>query len=184
MRATRDTLSFRAVWFAARPAPHALSWRRDRALRGGARQSRESLTQDSRSAVKARLVDPLRESFGDRRCTRRGRRRDGLAPRPSRGFRTFVTRRNALERRADRGMRAYVTGSDDARGQESCVRAYGLTPRRVGELKARDARPARRPLRTHRTVAALSGRAQGDGGRRLRSLQALPPKVPTLRAAG
>src|SRR6202040_4066857 len=35
-------------------------------------QSRESLTQDSRSAVKARLFDPLRESFGEERCTPRG----------------------------------------------------------------------------------------------------------------
>src|SRR3984893_6256101 len=36
---------------------------------GGALKSRESLTQDSRSAVKARLFDPLRESFGGERCT-------------------------------------------------------------------------------------------------------------------
>jgi hypothetical protein len=35
----------------------------------GTAQSRESLTQDSRSAVKARLFDPLRESFGEERCT-------------------------------------------------------------------------------------------------------------------
>ena len=34
-------------------------------------ESRESLTQDSRSAVKARLFDPLRESFGEERCTPR-----------------------------------------------------------------------------------------------------------------
>ena len=39
------------------------------ALPRGSAQSRESLTQDSRSAVKARLVDPLRESFGEERCT-------------------------------------------------------------------------------------------------------------------
>jgi len=37
----------------------------------GERSSRESLTQDSRSAVKARPCDPLRESFGGRRCARR-----------------------------------------------------------------------------------------------------------------
>jgi len=38
------------------------------ALPRGSAQSRESLTQDSRSAVKARLFDPLRESFGEERC--------------------------------------------------------------------------------------------------------------------
>ena len=37
----------------------------------GTAQSRESLTQDSRSAVKAQLVDPLRESFGEERCAPR-----------------------------------------------------------------------------------------------------------------
>ena len=39
------------------------------ALPRGSAQTRESLTQDSRSAVKARLFDPLRESFGEERCT-------------------------------------------------------------------------------------------------------------------
>ena len=40
---------------------------------------------------------------------------------------------------------------------------YDLTPRRVGELKARGTRAARRPLRTHRPLAAISG--CGSGGR-------------------
>ena len=38
------------------------------ALPRGSALSRESLTQDSRSTVKARLIDPLRESFGEGRC--------------------------------------------------------------------------------------------------------------------
>ena len=42
---------------AARPAPHALSWRRHERSPGSI-HSRESLTQDSRSAVKARSSDP------------------------------------------------------------------------------------------------------------------------------
>src|SRR6266536_1037853 len=41
------------------------------ALPRGSAQSRESLTPDSRSAVKARPCDPLRESFGEGRCTPR-----------------------------------------------------------------------------------------------------------------
>ena len=64
------------------------------------------------------------------------------------------------------------------------MRAYGLTPRCVGELKARDTRAARRPLRTHRTVAALSGSSSGDGGDACVSPQASPPKVGTLEGSG
>ena len=55
-------------WFADRRRRMALCWRRDERSPGSV-QSRESLTQDSRSAVKARMFDPLRESFGERRCT-------------------------------------------------------------------------------------------------------------------
>src|ERR1700682_5084962 len=49
------------------PAPHGALLARD-GVPVGTAQARESLTQDSRSAVKARLVDPLRESFGEERC--------------------------------------------------------------------------------------------------------------------
>src|ERR1700675_1674977 len=49
------------------------------ALPRGSAESREPLTQGSRSAVKARLFDPLRESFGEARCAPRGRGRGGLA---------------------------------------------------------------------------------------------------------
>src|SRR5712691_2899244 len=51
------------------PAPHGALLGVATALPRGSAQSRESLTQDSRSAVKARLFDPLRESFGEERCT-------------------------------------------------------------------------------------------------------------------
>src|ERR1700737_1831631 len=116
MRATGDTLPFYAVGLLLAGA----AWR----FVGvaverppGSAQPRESLTQDSRSAVKARSFDPLRESFGEERCAPRG---DGVMAfqRPSRGFERFVTRRNALESRADRGMRAYVT-SGDASGRRA-----------------------------------------------------------------
>jgi len=104
------------------------------ALPRGSAQSRESLTQDSRSAVKARLFDPLRESFGEERCTPR---EDGVMAfkRPSRGSEPSVMRRDALETRADRGMRAYVTGGwlpqwTTRAGQQVHVR-YDITPRRM-----------------------------------------------------
>ena len=60
----------------------------------GKRLSREPLTQGSRSAVKARLFDPLRESFGRERCAPR---RDGVMGfrRPSRTSEPSITRRNA-----------------------------------------------------------------------------------------
>jgi hypothetical protein len=128
--------------------------------------SRESLTQDSRSAVKARSFDPSVDHSAK-----------GVAPlaklawrpreRPSRGFEPFVTRRNALESRADRGMRAYVT-SGEASGRRANQRhACTLRPHATsgGELRARNTRATRMPARsTHRTMAALSG--YGSGRRR------------------
>ena len=68
MRATGDTLPFHAVVVLIAGA----AWRFvgvATVLPREALQSRESLTQDSKSAVKARLFDPLRESFGKGRCT-------------------------------------------------------------------------------------------------------------------
>jgi hypothetical protein len=59
------------------PAPHGALLARD-GVPVGTAQPRESLTRDSRSTVKARLIDPLRESFGDGRCARHV----GLSPRP------------------------------------------------------------------------------------------------------
>src|SRR6202171_1606588 len=147
MRATGDTLPFRAVDLLLAGAARALLASRWRFP--GEALSRESLTQDSRSAVKARSFDPSVDHSAR-----------GIAPlaklawrpreRPSRGFERFVTRRNALESRADRGMRAYVTScSDDA--QTSAMRArYGLTPRRVASsrLAAHERREGLRVART------------------------------------
>ena len=142
---------------AARQRCTALCWRRDGAP-PGERQSRESLTQDSRSAVKARLFDPLRESFGEERCAPRG---DGVMAfkRPSRGFRAFVMRRNPLESRADGGMRAYVISGGPlmtTRKPAPCVRATACWRRSLGvaRMKAGDAcvvLQARRLLRWQRS---------------------------------
>ncbi len=150
-------------WFAARPALHAFSWRIDGAS-PGTRTPRESLTQDSRSAVKARLFDPLRESFGDERCTRRGRRRDGLAPRPSRGFEPAVTWRDALENRANRGMRAYVTSGDPLVTTRAKRDACALRPHATscGASSRLAAHERREGLRAARTAwrRRFSGRAR------------------------
>ena len=75
----------------------------------GKRRSREPLTQGSRSAVKARLFDPLRESFGEERCAPRD---DGVMAfwRPSR---TSEPSCHATECRVEAetvALRAYVTG--------------------------------------------------------------------------
>ena len=94
--------------------------------------SRESLTQDSRSAVKARLFDPLRESFGEERCAPRG---DGVMAfkRPSRGLEPAVTRRNAAQ--TQRGGRCARTSLAVTTRARSAMRTrYGLTPRRACEL--------------------------------------------------
>ena len=201
----------------ARQRRAALTRRRD-GVPVGTAQSRESLTQDSRSAVKARLFDPLRESFGEERCTPGTAdesftqpdgaplRRDssiryanhsatGFAPialedvmafrRPSRGSEPSVMRRDALESRADRGMRAYVTsGLVPTRAKR---RACATASRHTVWASSRLATHGRREdLRVARTAwwRRSPGRAQGDGGRRLRSLQASPPKVATVRVAG
>jgi hypothetical protein len=108
--------------------------------------------------------------------------------RPSRGFRAFVTRSNALESRADRGMRAYVTGGDrppvTTRAGSTVHARYGRTAchwRARGSLQASGARVTRS---THRTLAAISGVGlRGTAGDACVCLQALPPKVATLRAA-
>ena len=116
------------------------------ALPRGTRSSRESLTQDSRSAVKARSSVT--------RIIRRG----ALHPLQSwceRPLKETVTWVEALgHARKRRGnaetvpMRAYVTGSDDAR--DSRVRAgYGLTPRSVGASSRLAAHERREGLAQH-----------------------------------
>ena len=116
------------------PAPHGAYLASRVALPRGSAWSRESFTQDSRSAVKAR-----RYFRSVTRIIRRGAlhasRQKTWRPRerPSRGFRALIMRRKPVDSRADRGMRAYVTGSDDAR---SAMRAgYRLAPRRVASSR-------------------------------------------------
>jgi hypothetical protein len=94
----------------------------------GKRRSREPLTQGSRSAVKARLFDPLRESFGEEHCAPRG---DGVMAfwRPSR---TSEPLDHATECRVEAetaALRAYVTSGSrlrfplvhDARDAHACA---------------------------------------------------------------
>src|SRR5207237_1020185 len=104
------------------------------ALPRGSALSRESLTQDSRSTVKARLIDPLRESFGEGRCAPSRQKTWRPRERPSRGFRAFVMRRNPVDSAADRGMRAYVTGGwlrQLRRAPQHVHVRYDITPRRM-----------------------------------------------------
>ena len=142
-------------WLLLASARTALCWRRDERSPGSA-QSRESLTQDSRSAVKARLFDPLRESFGEGRCTpcradvsglERGRH-VGLRPSsregtPLKAAPIVVCARTSLA----------VTLVDDA--QTSAMRArYSLTPRRVASSR----------LTAHERREGLAQHAPHGGG--------------------
>src|ERR1700681_4682341 len=133
MRATGDTLPFHAVVVLIAGA----AWRFvgvATALPRGSAQSRESLTQDSRSAVKARMFDPLRESFGERRCTSC---KAGVAAskRPSRGFESTITWRNAAQMARRCGCARTSLAVASGRRARSAMRArYGLTPRRAREL--------------------------------------------------
>src|ERR1700675_1130235 len=100
MRATGDTLPSCAVGLLLAGAAGRFVGVAIECVPGSV-HSRESLTQDSRSAVKARSFDPSVDHSAK-----------GVAPlaklawrpreRPSRGVERFVTRRNALESGADR----------------------------------------------------------------------------------
>ena len=139
------------------------------ALLWGSALSRESLTQDSRSAVKAR---PLRSVT---RIIRRGALRSSRRWRN--GLPEAITWFGALDHatgcRVDAEtvpMRAYVTGGASNDARTSAMRArYGLTPRRVTSsgLATHERREGLRAARTARWRRS-PGRAQGDGGRRLR----------------
>ena len=131
----RTPLRFARLWCCS-PAPRgallASRWRFP-----GEAPSRESLTQDSRSAVKARMFDPLRGSFGERRCTSC---KAGVAAskRPSRGFEPAVTRRNPAEtqRRCRCARTSLAVTPASGRRARSAMRArYGLTPRRVASSR-------------------------------------------------
>jgi hypothetical protein len=79
------------------------------------------------------MFDPLRESFGERRCTSC---KAGVtaSKRPSRGLEPAVTRQNAAETQRDgrcaRTSLAVGSASYDARRQHVHVR-YDITPRRM-----------------------------------------------------
>ena len=115
------------------------------ALPRGSAQTRESLTQDSRSAVKARLFDPLRESFGEERCALRGAGVNGL----ERDHHVGLSASSRDETRVDAAtapLRAYVTGGASNDAQTIAMRARcGFTPLRVASSMARGTRAARRP---------------------------------------
>ena len=156
------------------------------ALPRGSARSRESLTQDSRSAVKARLFDPLRESFGERRCASRGRRRDGLE-RPSRGFRALGHAKECRVEAETVALRAYVTSGAPLVTTRAMRDACALRPHATscGELVARGTRAARRS-RAARTAGRRQsqGCGSGEGRRRLRcSAGVAAVQVPTLKAA-
>ncbi len=119
-------------WFAARQRRAALTRRRDCDPPGpGDRSSRESLTQDSRSAVKARLFDPLRESVGEKRCASRVDGRDGLRE----AITQFGALGHATECRVEAetvALRAYVTSGCPASARRArCARVRATTSRHV-----------------------------------------------------
>ena len=125
------------------------------ALPRGSAQSREPLTQDSRSAVKARLF----------RSVTRIIRREALHPsrkktwRPRRGRQWDGALRHAKEplESARRSWHARVRhcGSDDARQRHECALRPHAT--RVCELRARGTRAARRPSRDTTAVGGDLG---------------------------
>jgi len=175
MRATEDTPPFCAVAVLLAGAARrllgvaiALPW--------GSACSRESFTQDSRSAVKAR-----RYFRSVTRIIRRGAlhasRQKTWRPRerPSRGFEPFVMRRKPVDIGADRGMRAYVTsGAASARRAQSAAMRSALRPHDdVVRTRARGSRrtPARRPGAARTAMGGDSGSGSGEGRRRCDDLQ-------------
>ena len=118
-----------------------------------------------RSAVKARLIDPLRESFGEARCAPRG---DGVM-----AFREAITWFEALDHatgcRVDAEtvpMRAYVTsGLVPTRTKRH---AYALRPHATSCERARwlAAHERREGLRAARTARRRRSRVGLDEGRR------------------
>jgi len=126
------------------------------ALLRGSAQSRESLTQDSRSTVKARLIDPLRESFGEGRCTPRG---DDVA-----ASQEAVTWVGALGHAKHRGLHsattvicAYVTSGDPlvtTRARSVVPARNDLTPRRAASSR----------LAAHEGRTAIAQHAPHAGG--------------------
>jgi len=160
------------------PAPHGAFGGVAMSAPRGALRSRESLTQDSRSAVKARRYFSIRYANHSVRsvalrakltwtASRRGRH-VGLSP-PSRD----ETRVDA----APAPLRAYVTGGwlrqlRRAPAARACALRHHATSH--GELMARDTSGASVVRGMHRTLAASSGWDSDEGRRRLRCVLQVP----------
>lgn len=138
----------------------------------GSALSRESLTQDSRSTVKARLIDPLRESFGKGRCapsrykTWRPLRGRHVGSEPSSCEGTPLTAPPTVVcARTSLAVAPLMT----TRAGSTVHARYGRTPchwRARGSLQTSGARVVRG---MHRTLAASSGWGSDEGRRCLRS---------------
>ena len=164
------------------PASHgACLASRSRSCRN--RQSRESLTQDSRSAVKARLT--IR--YADHSAA-------GIAPiavldvmafgRPSRNSEVLDHAKRRRLHSAATVIRAYVTSSDDARERDR-VRAT-VSRHVVWRARWLAAHERREGLRAARTAGRRRSRVDAvEGRRRLRcSAGTAAARAATLRAAG
>lgn len=166
----RDTASRVVQLVCCSPALHgALLASRLRAP-PGERSSRESLTQDSRSAVKARSsVTRIirRGALHALQSWRKGPLKEAVTWVGALGH-----ARKRLEYAQTAPMRAYVTGSDDA--QAAALRArYGLTPRRVASSRLAAHEWGEGPPRcTHRTWRRSRGMARMGAGDACASLQA------------
>jgi len=166
------------------PAPHGAFLASRLRSPGGALESRESFTQDSRSAVRARLyfrsvTRIIRRGalHASRQKTWRPRKR------PSRGFEPFVMRRKPVDSRADRGMRAYVTSgctaNDDARRQHrACALRTRPVPLASSWLVA-DKRSEGHSRHAPHVGGDLGGMLRGTAGDACASLQASRPTVAT-----
>ena len=165
MRATGDTVPFHAVVVPIAGA----AWRFvgvATALPRGSAIARV-INQDSRSAVKARSFDPLRGSFGERRCTSRKAGVSGLARGRHVGL-SASSREGTPLKAAPIVVCARTSLAVTTRKPAPCVHA--TASRHVG-LQAPGSRHtsgAMASRRTHRLLAAISGWGSDEGRRRLR----------------
>jgi len=153
---------------AARRRRTALSWRRDCAP-PGERWNRESHSPKTHGVPLGHVStsDPLRESFGEERCTPRGRRRGGLERGRHVGLSPSSCEGSPLTAapivvcaRTSLAVAPLMT----TRAGSTVHARYGRTPchwRARGSLQTSGARATRG---MHRTLAAISGVC--SGGRR------------------
>jgi len=166
------------------PAPHGAFLASRLRSPGGALESRESFTQDSRSAVRARLYFRFVTRIIRRGALHASRQKTWRPrKRPSRGFEPFVMRRKPVDSRADRGMRAYVTSgctaNDDARRQHrACALRTHPVPLASSWLVA-DKRSEGHSRHAPHVGGDLGGMLRGTAGDACASLQASRPTVAT-----